>query len=268
MNYHLLSISERLAPNPRAGVARRRRARSERHPRVADGGLPRARGVRPDGDPDRRAPEPEADPARRRLGRAPAAQGLSARRRAGALQRARNDGDCASQPDVAQPDLPRHARPEPDADRADDDAGDDGDRRRPDDQLRPEPSVDPRRAPPDRRPLRRGRDGRRGGHRLPPHRLREEHGAQDVVEVHHVPRAHRLRLLPEQRVRLRRRRREAARARGAREGHVDAHAPLRAEPHPLAPRLARHVARWSWVRSRCSGTRSASASRSSTCSSS
>ncbi len=62
-----------------------------------------------------------------------------------------------------------------------------------------------------------------------------------MVEVHHLPRAHRLRLLPEQRARLRRRGREAARARGAAEGDVDANAPLRAEPDPLAPRLARHV---------------------------
>ena len=61
-----------------------------------------------------------------------------------------------------------------------------------------------------------------------------------MVEGHHVPRAHRLRLLPEQRVRLRRRDREAAAAGGAREGDVDAHVPQRAEPHPLAPRLARH----------------------------
>ncbi len=77
--------------------------------------------------------------------------------------------------------------------------------------------------------------------RLPAHRLREEHGAEDVVEVHHVSAAHRLRLVPEQRVRVRRRRREAARPRDPAEGDVDAHAPLRAEPHPLAPRLARYV---------------------------
>ena len=40
---------------------------------------------------------------------------------------------------------------------------------------------------------------------------------------------------------VRARDREAARARGAREGDVDAHAPVRAEPHPLASRVARHV---------------------------
>ena len=109
--------------------------------------------------------------------------------------------------------------------------------------------------------------GLAGGDRLPAHRLREEHGAEDVVEGDHVSGAHRLRLVPEQRARLRARDREAARARDAAEGDLDAHAALRAEPHPLAPRLARHVAPSSSARSRCSGTRSASASRSSTCSS-
>ena len=57
----------------------------------------------------------------------------------------------------------------------------------------------------------------------------------------HLPRADRLRRLPEQRARLRARRREAARARGADEGDLDADAAVRAEPDPLAPRLPRHV---------------------------
>ena len=52
-------------------------------------------------------------------------------------------------------------------------------------------------------------------------------------------------------------------ARDAAEGRLDAHLPVRAQPDPLAPRLARHRPRSSWVRSRCSGTASASASRSS-----
>ena len=130
----------------------------------------------------------------------------------------------------------------------------------------PEPPVHPRRAAPDRRSLRRGRHRARGGDRLPAHRLREEHGAEDVVEGDHLPRADRLPVVPEQRARLRARDREAARDRDAAEGGLDAHLPLRAEPHPLAPRLARHRARSSWERSRCSGTASASASRSSTCS--
>ena len=66
--------------------------------------------------------------------------------------------------------------------------------------------------------------GLAGGDRLPAHRLREEHGAQDVVEGDHVRAAHRLRLVPEQRVRLRRRGREAARPRDPAEGDLDAHA--------------------------------------------
>src|SRR5262249_61376687 len=56
-----------------------------RRPRVADGRLARAGGVRPDGHHLLRAPEPEAAPARRRLGGPPAAQGLPDRRRAGSL---------------------------------------------------------------------------------------------------------------------------------------------------------------------------------------
>ena len=62
-----------------------------------------------------------------------------------------------------------------------------------------------------------------------------------MVEGDHLPRADRLRRLPEQRARLRARGREAARARGAAQGDVDADAALRAEPDPLAPRLARDV---------------------------
>ena len=116
-----------------------------------------------------------------------------------------------------------------------------GDRRRDDGQLRPEPPVDARRAATGRRPLRRGRDRSRGRDRLPAHGLREDDGAEDVVEVHHVSGAHRLRLLPEQRVRLRRRGREAARPRDPAEGDVDAHRPLRAEPDPQPPRVARHL---------------------------
>ena len=112
--------------------------------------------------------------------------------------------------------------------------------RRPPGQLRPEPPVDARRAPPDRRPQRRGGRRDRGRDRLPAHRLREVDGAEDVVEGDHVPRADRLRRLPEQRARVRARDREAARARGPAEGDVDADAALRAEPDPLAPRLPRH----------------------------
>src|SRR5581483_2521084 len=73
------------APGPPAGLVRRGRARAVGDSRVADRRLPRARGVRPDGDRDRRPSQPEADPPRRRLGRAPAAQGLPDRRRAGPL---------------------------------------------------------------------------------------------------------------------------------------------------------------------------------------
>ena len=120
-------------------------------------------------------------------------------------------------------------------------AGAAGQRGRPPGQLRPEPSVDARRPPPHRRPRRRAGRRPRGGDRLPPHRLREDDGAEDVVEVRDVPGADRLRRLPEQRARLRLRGRAAARAGGAEEGEVDAHAALRAQPDPLASRVSRHV---------------------------
>ena len=82
VNYHLLSVSRPAAPGARADLARRGRGRPDRDPGLADGRLARARGLGPDGHPVRGPPEPEADPAGRRLGRAPAAQGLSDRRRA------------------------------------------------------------------------------------------------------------------------------------------------------------------------------------------
>ena len=104
----------------------------------------------------------------------------------------------------------------------------------------PNHPVHARRAAADRRPPRRGR-GRAGGRgRLPAHRLREEHGAEDLLEGGHVRAADGLPRLPGERVRLRRRGREAARDRGAAEGGVDADAAARAEPDPLAPDLARH----------------------------
>src|SRR5207249_7954986 len=70
---------------PAAGLGGRRRAGAEPRARLADRRLARARGVGSDGDPLRRPPQPPAHPHGRRLGRSPAAQGLSDRRRAGAL---------------------------------------------------------------------------------------------------------------------------------------------------------------------------------------
>ena len=113
--------------------------------------------------------------------------------------------------------------------------------RHPHDQLRPEPPVHARRAAPRRRPRRRAGRRPRGGRRLPPHRLREDHGAEDVVEGDHVPRADRLRLLPVQRARRsfsRSRNCSSSRCRGS---DLDADAALRADPDPLASRLARDL---------------------------
>src|SRR5439155_2281802 len=70
-----------------AVLGRRGRARAERHLRLADLRLARARAVRPDGDRLRGPPEPRAAAHARGLGGPPAAQGLSDRRRARPLQR-------------------------------------------------------------------------------------------------------------------------------------------------------------------------------------
>src|SRR5205807_123705 len=68
-----------------AVLARRRRRGAERRLRLADRRLARTRAVRPDGHHLRRAPEHAAPDHGGRLGRPPAAQGLSDRRRAGPL---------------------------------------------------------------------------------------------------------------------------------------------------------------------------------------
>ena len=115
-------------------------------------------------------------------------------------------------------------------------------RRRADDQLRPEPPLDPRRAAPDRRPLRRGRRRARGGRSATctpasrrtwsrrrwwkaityPERIDYVSfqnnelvfvlAIEKLLGLETPPKATWMRTLP-----------------------------LRAEPHPLAPRLARHV---------------------------
>ena len=131
--------------------------------------------------------------------------------------------------------------PEPDPDHSPRRSGRARARRDPHDQLRPQSPLHPRGAAPRRRPRRRARGGDLGGDRLPPHGLREDDGAQDLVEVHHIPGADRLRLLPGQRACVRARNREAARARGAGEGDLDADVHGRADARALAPRLARHL---------------------------
>ena len=141
------------------------------------------------------------------------------------------------------------------------------DRRHPRGQLRAEPPVHARRAPARRRPGRRGRRRARGRDRLPPHRLREDHGAEDVVEGDHVPGADGLPLLPGERARFVLAIEKLLGIEVPPKAVVDADAALRAEPDPLAPRLARHVGARARARSRCSGTASASATRSSTSSS-
>ena len=140
------------------------------------------------------------------------------------------DADLRGDPDPASgPDDPRGRSREAPA------------RGHPHDQLRAEPSVDPRRPPPRRRPRRRDRRRHSRRHRLPPHRLREEHGGQVVVEVGHVRAAHRLRLVPRERAPLRPRDREAPRHRGPAARDLGTDGAGRAEPHPLASRLARDV---------------------------
>ena len=155
-------------------------------------------------------PNLDPDPDGRRLGRAPAAQGLSDRRRAGALLgggvmatvvRAAVQAALRSTPARgSRSPMPTVLKTDPSA------------RGRPHRQLRPEPPLHARRAAADRRPARRARRRARGGDRLPAHRLREDDGAEDVVEGRHLSGPRRLRLLPVQRARLRARGREAARS--------------------------------------------------------
>ena len=191
----------------------------------------------------RRPPEPEADPPRRRLGRPPAAQGLPARRRAGALLGGASDGRRTEPRTRARSPIyegTRIPRPIPTVLQTTPEMLATGDVMTVN--FGPNHPSTHGVLRLDRRPLRRGRDRARGRDRLPAHRLREEHGAEDVVEVHHVPGAHRLRLVPEQRVRLRRARsRSCSSSRCRRRRSWMRTLPLRAEPHPLAPRLARHV---------------------------
>ena len=161
-------------------------------------------GIRFDGHPNL-----TPDHHGRRLGGPPAAQGLSDRRRARPLLRGgvggRPPSARRSTRDRASPRRPRPCSRCPDAPR-----------------LRGLLQINFGPNHPsthgvlrlDRRPRRRARRRPPRGHRLPAHGLREEHGAEDVVEGDHVPGADRLRLLPEQRARLRARDREAARDRG------------------------------------------------------
>src|SRR5262249_13878540 len=93
------------APGSRPDVGRRRRAGPDRDSRVADRRLARARGLGHDGDPDRGPPEPQADPHGRRLGGAPAAEGLPDRRRAGPLL---GGGVSGYQGNVRRPPAPDH----------------------------------------------------------------------------------------------------------------------------------------------------------------
>ena len=218
INYHLLALC--------ASAPRRVRVQTwlddgEPVPsvveRVADRRLARARGLGPDGHPHRRPPEPEAHPHGRRLGRPPAAQGLPARRRARPL--------LGGRVMAIAPERTRRApiyegtripQPMPDALRVSDELA------ATDDVM----TVNFGPNHPSTHGVLRlivdlhGEDvvGLEAVDRLPAHRLREEHGAEDVVEGDHVPGAHRLRLVPEQRARLRARDRAAARARDAAEG--------------------------------------------------
>ena len=89
--YHLLALRQPPVRVRLQVLARRRRGGAERRLGLADRRLARARAVRPDGHPLRRSPEPEAPAHGRRLGRAPAAQGLSASAASPSASRTPND---------------------------------------------------------------------------------------------------------------------------------------------------------------------------------
>ena len=200
---------------------------------------------------DRGPPEPPPDPDGGRLGGPPAAQGLPDRRRAGALLG--GGVAVAIAPETRRADLRGHAHPvaDPDAcshvpDELPRDSSDilDG-------QLRAEPPVHARRAPARRRAGRRGRrrPARRSSATCTPASRR--HGAEDLVEGDHRTRRG-WTTSPS--------RRTSSRSSLAIEKLLGIEVPpkatwmrtllLRAEPDPLAPRLARHRARSSSGRSR------------------
>ena len=133
-------------------------------------------------------------------------------------------------------------------------------------QHRAAPPGHPRRAAPDRDARGRGRPRHQADRRLRPHRDREDRRGQVLLEGDPGRRADGLPRLLLQRDGLLRRRRDAARRRGPAARPVPAGDPPRAQPDHVAPRVARHRARSTSARSRCSGTASASARRSSTCS--
>ena len=107
-------------------------------------------------------------------------------------------------------------------------------------QHRPAPPGDARRAAPARHARRRDPARRQADHRLRPHRHREDRRAEELLEGHPRRRADGLPRLLLQRDGLLRRRRDAARGRGARARAVPARDPPRAEPHHEPPRVARH----------------------------
>ena len=224
MNYHLLRLRARRA---RACACRCGSTTASRCRRVV-GVWPTAdwhereawdmMGIR-----DRGPSEPEADPDGRRLGGPPAAQGLPDRRRAGAVLGAGVDGDRRA--GAARADLRGLADPAADPDGAPASRRSSRLRGRADGQLRAEPPVDARRA----------------AARSSTSTARTSSASTAVIGYLHTgfeknmeqktwwkaityPRADRLPLLPEQRARLRARDREAARARDAAEGDLDAHA--------------------------------------------
>ena len=107
-------------------------------------------------------------------------------------------------------------------------------------QLRPPPPGHARRAAPARDAPGRGRARHQTDHRLRAHGDREDRRGQGLLEGHPGRRADGLPLLLLQRDGLLRRRRDAARGRGPQARAVPARDPPRAQPHRLAPDLARH----------------------------
>ena len=107
-------------------------------------------------------------------------------------------------------------------------------------QLRPAPPRHARRAAPARDAPGRGRARHQADHRLRPHGHREDRRGQVLLEGHPGRRADGLPRLLLQRDGLLRRGRDAARGRGADARPVPARDPPRAQPHHVAPDLARH----------------------------
>ena len=215
VHYELLDMREvdRITVKPARAARRARRAVGDA--RLADRRPPGARDLRHVRRDLRRPPEPAPDPHARGLRGPPAAPRLPGRRRAGAASpttsratRGTRNEHAEVEPDVS-PTARWRTRTSSRTSRTRRRAG------AADAQPRPAPPRHARGAAAADHARGRGRARHQADHRLRPHRHREDRRGQGVLEGHPGHRADGLPLLLLQRDGVLRRRRDAARPRGA-----------------------------------------------------